>query len=156
MTIIQMPLSEIRPYPNNPRFNENAVDAVEASIREFGFKVPIVIDRNNVIVCGHTRYKAAYWMGLETVPCIMADDLTDEQVAAFRLVDNKTSELSHWDFEKLDAELREILGIDMEALGFKKSEDINIDNLFGDDVAEEEEKEPKRYKCPHCGEWVEA
>lgn len=82
------------PYENNPRLNNSAVEAVANSIRKFGFKVPIVIDKNNVIVAGHTRYKAVQTLGYETVPCVIADDLTEDQIKAFRLVDNKTSELS--------------------------------------------------------------
>lgn len=101
------------PYANNPRLNDNAVDAVAASIKEFGFKVPIVVDGENVIINGHTRLKAAHKLGLNRVPVIVADDLTPEQVNAFRLADNKTSELSGWDLGKLDIELDSIADIDM-------------------------------------------
>lgn len=90
MKIIEMPISELVPYANNPRNNDNAVDAVAASIREFGFKVPIIVDKDNVIVAGHTRLKAAEKLGLSSVPVIRADNLTEEQVKAFRLADNKT------------------------------------------------------------------
>lgn len=89
MNTIEMELSELIPYENNPRKNDEAVDKVALSISAFGFKVPIVIDKNNVIVTGHTRYKAAKKLGLSVVPCIKADDLTDEQIKAFRLADNK-------------------------------------------------------------------
>lgn len=118
MVILDMPVNEIIPYENNPRKNDEAVELVAASIREFGFKVPIVVDRNNVIVAGHTRLKAAAKLGLQSVPVIRADDLTDEQVKAFRLADNKVSEASEWDIEKLNKELSEIEGIDMESFGF--------------------------------------
>lgn len=128
MTIIEKALNEITPYENNPRNNAPAVDAVAASIEEFGFKVPIVIDKDGVIVAGHTRYIAAQKLGLETVPCIMADDLSDEQVKAFRLADNKVSELAMWDNDKLMQELGEI-DMDMSAFGF--DEMISPDN-FGD------------------------
>lgn len=101
------------PYANNPRLNDNAVDAVAASIKEFGFKVPIVVDGENVIINGHTRLKAAHKLGLKQVPVIVADDLTPEQVKAFRLADNKTSELAEWDMDKLDIELGSIADIDM-------------------------------------------
>lgn len=124
-------------YSNNPRLNDKAADAVANSIRDFGFKVPIVIDSNNVIVTGHTRLKASQKLGLETVPCIVADDLTPEQVKAFRLADNKVTEISEWDFEKLEAELLE-LDYDMSQFGF---EDFSIDekeNVIddGDDIPE--------------------
>lgn len=102
MDIVSLKLSELHPYENNPRQNDDAVDAVAASIKEFGFKVPIVVDKNNVIVAGHTRYKAAKKLKLKTVPCVVADDLSEEQVNAFRLADNKTGELALWDEEKLD------------------------------------------------------
>lgn len=91
MNIIEKNINEITPYENNPRDNSKAISYVANSIREFGFKVPIVVDKDNVIVAGHTRLKAAEMLGLETVPVIVADDLTEEQINAFRLVDNKSS-----------------------------------------------------------------
>ena len=103
-----LPLSELKPYENNPRKNDEAVEYVAKSIQEFGFKVPIVIDKNGVIVAGHTRYKAAKEIGMEAVPCIVADDLTEEQVKAFRLADNKVSDFSIWDNKKLLEELDSI------------------------------------------------
>lgn len=117
MKITEKKIGDLIPYENNPRNNEKAVEAVAASIREFGFKVPIIIDRENVIVAGHTRLKAAQKLGLASVPCIVADDLTDEQIKAFRLADNKTAELAEWDFAKLEEELAEI-EMDMAAFGF--------------------------------------
>lgn len=122
MIIKNVPIEALRPYANNPRKNAAAVDKVAASIKEFGFKVPIVIDANHEIVAGHTRYKAAQLLGLEVVPCVIADDLTDEQVKAFRLADNKTAELAEWDFELLDIELANIADIDMEQFGFELPE----------------------------------
>ena len=101
MQIIEKHLDEIHPYENNPRKNDSAVKYVAASIREFGFKVPIVIDAGGEIVAGHTRYKAAHELGLETVPCVVADNLTPQQIKAFRLADNKTAEMAGWDFEAL-------------------------------------------------------
>lgn len=124
-------LGEIKPYENNPRNNEEAVDYVANSIKEFGFKVPIIIDENNVIVAGHTRLKAAEKLGLEKAPCIRADDLTEKQVKAFRLADNKVGEIATWDLEKLNIELENI-NLDMSEFGFE----INID-----EVELEEEKE---------------
>ena len=104
MNIKYMTPGELVPYDKNPRINDQAVDLVANSIREFGFKQPIVIDRNNVIIAGHTRWKAARELGLERVPCIMADDLTPAQVKAYRLADNKVAEASEWDFDLLDEE----------------------------------------------------
>lgn len=138
--IVYKETKDLIPYANNPRLNDNAVDAVAASIKEFGFKVPIVVDRENVIINGHTRLKAAHKMGLKQVPCIVADDLTPEQVKAFRLADNKTSELAEWDMDKLDIELGEIPDIDMSAFGF----DIEIDDI--DEVTEVKEDEAPEVK----------
>jgi hypothetical protein len=102
MNIVEKRLNELKPYENNPRINDGAVKFVKNSIEEFGFKVPIVIDKNGVIVAGHTRYKASQELGLETVPCVVADDLTDEQVKAFRIADNKTAEKASWDLDALN------------------------------------------------------
>ena len=154
MNIKELSISQLHEYDNNPRNNDGAVDAVAESIREFGFKVPIVIDGDNVIVCGHTRVKAAQKLGMETVPCIIADDLTPEQIKAFRLADNKTGELAGWDFAKLEEELAALDGFDMSAFGFVQNEDVDIDSFF-EDAGEKKEKEPKRIQCPHCGEWFE-
>ena len=118
LQIIEKSITEIKPYEKNPRKNDEAVEYVANSIKEFGFKVPIVIDKNNVIVAGHTRYKAAQELGLEKLPCIIADDLTEEQVKAFRLADNKVGELAEWDFDLLDEELDGIFDIDMSDFGF--------------------------------------
>lgn len=153
MEIIEKKLSEITPYENNPRKNDDAVEYVANSIREFGWKVPIVIDRDGVIIAGHTRYKAAQKLGYETVPCIMADDLTPEQVKAYRLADNKVSELAGWDFEMLDAELEDI-DLDMEAFGFDLSGG-EFPDLFGEAPEKEESKKKKTIVCPHCGEEIE-
>ena len=118
MKTIDLKISEIKPYEKNPRKNDKSVDKVANSIKEFGFKVPIVIDKNNIIVCGHTRYKAAKKLGLDVVPCVVADDLTDEQIKAYRLADNKVGEDSLWDTDLLNGELDDILNIDMTDFGF--------------------------------------
>lgn len=132
MQIIEMKISEVKPYSNNPRkISEEAIQRVAASIREFGFKQPIVIDSNSVIIAGHTRLKAAELLGLETVPVIRADDLTPEQVKAYRLADNKVAEATDWDMNALDKELAEILDIDMDEFGFDIA-DIDPD-AFDDD-----------------------
>lgn len=154
MKIYEMAPEQLIEYENNPRNNDGAVEAVAASIREFGFKVPIVVDAENVIIAGHTRLKAAKLLGLEKVPCIVADDLNPDQIRAFRLADNKVSELAGWDFVKLEEELAALDVFDMSEFGFDVSNDVNIDNFFED--AEHKEKEPKRIQCPHCGEWFEA
>lgn len=124
MQIINVKIGDLKPYKRNPRKNENAVDAVAASIKEFGFKIPIVIDNNYEIVAGHTRLKAATKLGLETVPCIIADDLTPEQIKAFRLADNKTAELAEWDLDLLDLELDDI-PLDMSLFGFTPTENVS-------------------------------
>lgn len=129
MQIVLKKVDDIRPYPNNPRKNDNAVDAVAASIAEFGFKQPIVIDSDGVVIAGHTRLKAAKKLGLKEVPCITADDLTPEQVKAYRLADNKVAELATWDFETLDSELLDIEDIDMSAFGGWRVNGIEFDNL---------------------------
>lgn len=119
MQIVYKNIDEIKPYEKNPRKNDNAVSAVANSIKEFGFKVPIVIDKDNVIVAGHTRYKASLKLGIEEVPCIVANDLTEQQIKAFRLADNKVAEKAEWDYELLDEEINEIFDIDMSDFGFE-------------------------------------
>lgn len=120
MQIIEVAIDQIKEYENNPRINNKAIEAVQESIASFGFKVPIVLDTNNVIIAGHTRLAAAERLEMETVPCIIADDLTPEKVKAFRLADNKTAEIAEWDFDKLEEELRALnaFDIDMSAFGF--------------------------------------
>lgn len=126
MNIRYVSISELIPYKNNPRDNDAAVDAVAASIKEFGFKVPIVIDKHNIIVCGHTRLKAAAKLGIESVPCIIADDLTPEQIRAFRLADNKTAELAVWNDELLMKELEALQAFNMDEFGFNDLPDFKI------------------------------
>ena len=133
ISIENISIDSIKPYQNNPRNNDDAVDAVAASIKEFGFKVPIVIDANNVIVTGHTRFKAANRLGMKKVPCIRADDLTDEQVKAFRLADNKVSELATWNAEKLNIELEDI-DIDMSEFGFDIPDIETVELDSGEDA----------------------
>ncbi len=140
MQIIDKKIGEIKPYEKNPRKNDNAVDAVASSISQFGFKNPIVIDGNNVIICGHTRYKAAQKIGLDVVPCVVADDLTEEQIKAYRLADNKVSELAEWDIDLLGEELDGIFDIDMSDFGFDLSEDEeDEEEVIEDEVPEEVE-----------------
>lgn len=151
MKIENKKLTDIMPYENNPRRNDAAVEYVANSIREFGFKQPIVIDKDGVIVAGHTRYKAAQKLGLDEVPCVMADDLTTEQVKAYRLADNKAGEASQWDFDLLDMELDKVVNIDMSDFGFP---DITLTDELIDEYFEntpEKEKETTLITCPLCG-----
>lgn len=133
MQIIEKNIKELIPYEKNPRKNDKSVDKVAQSIDQFGFRVPVVIDKDNVIVCGHTRYKAAYKLQLASVPCVVADDLTDEQIKAYRLADNKVGEDSEWDMDLLHGELSDIIDIDMTDFGF------DVPDL------EEEPEEPEYY-----------
>lgn len=137
-----MQINEIKtelliPYENNPRLNDSAVDGVVKSIQQFGFKVPIVIDKNNVIIAGHTRLKAALKMGLNKVPCILADDLDEQQIKAYRLVDNKVAERATWDFDMLEIELNGLkdIQVDMEFFGFDFPEEEIIEDDFNLDEA---------------------
>lgn len=152
MQIVEKNINDLVPYENNPRKNGKSVDYVANSISQFGFKVPIVIDKDSVIVAGHTRYKAAVRLKMDTVPCIVADDLTEQQIKAFRLADNKVGEFSDWDMDLLSGELDDILDIDMSDFGFdldlgSNEEEFNsgeIDvNDFSDDKFE--------CTCPKCG-----
>lgn len=118
MQIVNVPIQKLTPYAKNPRKNDKAVNAVAESIRQFGMKVPCVIDKDGVLITGHTRVKACKLLGIKEVPCIVADDLTDEQVKAFRLADNKVAELADWDFDLLADELVEI-DLDMTDFGFE-------------------------------------
>ncbi len=149
-------VSDLIPYENNPRHNEDAVKYVAASIKEFGFKVPIVVDKDNVIIAGHTRLLAAIDLGLDEVPTILADDLTEDQVKAYRLADNKVSDFSIWDNWKLLNELDNIT-LDLSPFGFAQSdlfgEELNEqDNNFLDELIDTtgkstEEKLTINYKC---------
>lgn len=123
MQVVYKNIDELKPYENNPRFNDDAVDKVAESIKEFGFKVPIIVDKNDVIVAGHTRYKACQKLCIDKVPCIIADDLTDKKIKAFRIADNKVSDYSFWDNKLLLEELEEI-GDDIFT-GFEESELFN-------------------------------
>lgn len=120
MKIEAWTLDRVRPYENNPRLNDDAVDAVATSIREFGFRQPIVVDEHGVIIVGHTRHKAAQKLGLTTVPVHVATDLTPEQIRAYRIADNKTGELAEWNYDLLHIEISELqdANIDWAALGF--------------------------------------
>ena len=144
VNIKNVQLKDIKPYEKNARDNKNAVEKVTQSIKEFGFKVPIVLDKNNVIVCGHTRYEAAKKLKMAAVPCVIADDLTENQIKAYRLADNKVAEFSTWDFDILKDELFAIDDIDMSDFGFDLSfGDDEEQEVQEDDYITEIPKEPK-------------
>ena len=147
MDIKIVPIKSIKPYENNPRNNDDAVEAVANSIKEFGWQQPIVVDKDNMIIVGHTRYKAAKKLKLDEVPITVADKLTPEQVKAYRLADNKVGELADWDDNLLNAELIGIDGLDMSDFGFDINEDAFIDEeskeAVEDDFEEEVPEEPK-------------
>ena len=142
MKISNIKLAKIKPYENNPRTNDGAVEFVQHSIEKFGFKVPIIVDKDNFIVAGHTRYKAALNLNLDTVPVIVADDLTPEQIKAFRIADNKTAEKAQWDYEKLGIEVGDLdaldLGLDLKDIGFT---DFELDVLRGNWEPDEDEQQ---------------
>jgi DNA modification methylase len=135
MHIEQRPLASIRPYEKNPRVNDAAVNAVVASIREFGFRQPVVVDEDGVIIVGHTRYKAAQKLGLETVPVHVAVGLSPAQAKAYRLADNQTARLSEWDYDLLPGELAELqqMDFDLDLTGFSADE---LTKLLGGDQSE--------------------
>ena len=135
LEIKMLKLSDLKPYEKNPRKNDDTAKYVAESIKSFGFKVPIVIDKDNVIVAGHTRYKAAKNLKLKEVPCIIADDLTDKQIKAYRLADNKVAEMSEWDFDLLNEELDSLFNFDMTVFGFEDEPEepveVTEDNFDG-------------------------
>jgi site-specific DNA-methyltransferase (adenine-specific) len=146
LKVVMMQIKDIKPYDNNPRRNGKAVDAVAKSIKDFGFKNPIIIDKNNVIISGHTRRLAAIKLGLREVPCIVGDDMTDAQVKAFRLADNRVAELAVWDDDLLKEEMAKVVDMDLNEFGF----DIgDIEEIL------QEETGIVTHKCPKCGcEWT--
>ncbi len=163
-------IDSIRPYDKNPRQNDDAVDAVAASLQAFGFRSPIVVDSDGVIICGHTRLKAAQKLGLAKVPVHVAKDLTSEQVRAYRIADNKTSDLSDWDYDILPIELSELqdAGFDLDLLAFDEDELVKLlkveptEGLTDDDDVPEPPAEPitqpgdlwllgAYYECDTCG-----
>lgn len=151
--LIRKKVNDLLPYENNPRHNEGAVDPVSESIVRYGYKVPIIIDGNGTIITGHTRLKALQKLGIESVDVILADDLSDEQVKEFRLVDNKVSEFAKWDSVKLEEELANLEN-SLEEFSFMSITDMDIDSFF-EEKPESAEKKPKTVICPHCGEEFE-
>lgn len=146
MKVVYMAVSELVPYENNPRNNEKAVEAVANSIREFGFKNPIIVDRQKVIVSGHTRRLAALKLGLDQVPVVYADDLTEDQIKAFRLADNRVAEMAAWDEDLLKEEMAKAIDFEFGDYGFDQKD---LDEIVKKDV------NIKTHKCPRCGmEWT--
>lgn len=144
---VMMDIDDIHPYENNPRKNEKAIEAVANSIERFGFKNPIIVDKDNVIVSGHTRRLAAIALGLRKVPVIVGDDLTEEQAKALRLADNRVAELAVWDEELLRQEMSKVIDMDLADFGFDP--DV-IDEILEDDIG------IVTHRCPKCGcEWTE-
>jgi len=154
MEVEMIPVAEIIPYEQNPRKNDKAVDIVAKSIKEFGFKQPIVIDQNNVIIAGHTRLKAAQKLNIKEVPIVWADDLTPEQVKAYRIMDNKSHEYTEWDIDTLKTELTELkdLEYDLDLTGFTENE---LNDLLPNETKEEEFEIPKepKYKIEQGEIW---
>lgn len=155
MQVENWKIDKVIPYENNPRKNDEAVEYVANSIKEFGFQQPLVVDSDGVLIVGHTRLRAAQELGLKEVPIVVADNLSPEQAKAYRLADNKTGEKSWWDWGKLNEELEGIdwFDLNMEQFGF--STEVDIDQFFedtpGGEGGDKESSEPKEVQCPHCG-----
>lgn len=152
MNVIEVPIDQIKPYENNPRINDDAVQETANSIKEFGFQQPIVVDKNNVVIVGHTRLKAAKKLKLKKVPVVIADRLSDEQVKAYRLADNKTGELAEWDVRLLQIELDDILNLDMDSFGFETQIEFDPLNEEIPSIDEPKKEEYFEIKCKSCGE----
>ena len=154
---VMMPIETVVPYEKNPRKNKEAVAKVAASLKEFGFRQPIVVDKDNVIIVGHTRLLAAKKLKMKEVPVLVADDLTEEQVKAYRLADNKTAEFSEWDVDLLMDELDDILDIDMSDFGFDldfDDEDDDPGEIEEDEFTDEVESRCKVGDIWQLGRWV--
>lgn len=134
MNIVEKRLDEVRPYENNPRFNDDAVDKVAESIKAYGWKQPIVVDKDGVIIAGHTRFKAAKKLGMATVPVLVADDLSEDEVKAYRLADNKVSDFSSWDNKLLLEELSDIPEELFTGFDFSETFDKLLDETDNDAV----------------------
>lgn len=152
LIITYKPIGDLKPYDRNPRkISDAAVAAVAASIRKFKFRMPIVVDADNVIVAGHTRWLAAQKLGLAEVPTVSAADLTAQQIKAYRLADNKTAEISAWDLPLLDQELADIDDdLDMTEFGFTPDAAPDMDSFFDNTGDGDAEKKPKEVTCPYC------
>ena len=149
--IVYKKVSELKLNPKNPRKNDSAVDVVAKSIKKYGFKNPLIVDSKGIVWCGNTRLKASKKLGLKEVPCIVADDLTEEQIRELALIDNKSSEIAEWDFDLLGEELAD-LNLDEFELDWNLPTE-NIDWASVEDLTESNYEEPEKtyLKCPHCG-----
>ena len=146
LKIQEISINDIKMYENNPRNNDEAVKYVANSIKKFGFKVPVIIDKKHTIIAGHTRFKAAKKLNIENLPCLIADDLDDKQIKAFRLADNKVSELSDWNFELLNQELSKLSDFSMSDFGFESLENIDfVEDVIEDEVPEIPEEPKAKY-----------
>jgi ParB-like chromosome segregation protein Spo0J len=156
MNTEQWDIERVKPYDKNPRRNDKAVEAVAKSIREFGFRQPIVVDKDGVIVVGHTRYKAALKLGMKTVPVHVAADLTPQQARAYRIADNRTNATAEWDIDLLPIELGELRedGADLKLLGFTDKELAEYLKEFDTDLEDGEgdaDEAAETIRCPKCG-----
>jgi len=156
MKIILRDITTITPYPGNPRVNDKAVEAVAASIRAFGFRQPIVVDGDGVIIAGHTRHKAAILIGMTEVPVHVATDLTPEQVRAYRIADNQTAALAEWDFDLLAGELEALKNadFDLSLLAFSEMDLARLTDMAvlpeGKEYDESAANDVKMATCPKC------
>lgn len=155
MQIIYKKLSEIVPSEKKPRRNDQAVKYVANSIKDFGFKIPIVIDKNNIVVCGHTRLKAAKKLKLNDIPCIIADDLTDEEIDAFRIADNKTAEHAQWNIKLLQEVIRKLpkfnftdYGFDFQKVGEKENQRMRTYDNYNLDIVDEDTESTNAWDIP--------
>ena len=158
MKIKNIEIEKVIPYENNPRINQDAVNVVKDSLSKFGFKQPIVIDKNNEIIVGHTRYYAARELNIELVPCLIANDLSEAEIKAYRIMDNKSSEYARWNFGLLTQEMQEIEEISNLDLKYTGFSDREIENMIGNiEVNLEDEENVSRMdelnqiECPSCG-----
>ena len=158
MNIIELEINEIIPYKDNPRVNKDAVNVVKNSLSKFGWQQPLVLDKNKEIVVGHTRYYAAHELGMKKIPCLIAEDLSEEKIKAYRIMDNKSSEYASWNYGLLTKEMQDILdsgGLDLTFTGFSDREienmieDIQVDIQDEKDVARMDEL--NLITCPSCG-----
>ena len=157
MQVEQWNIEKILPYENNPRINDGAVEKTAMSIREYGWQQPIVVGQDGVVIAGHTRLKAAKQLGLSTCPVVVAEGLSEAQVKAYRIADNKTGEIATWDEELLNIEIKELvdLDFDIELTGFSL-DDFELEDPDFEPASEEEQGqldqlEPKWVVCPNCG-----
>ncbi len=153
MKLKKVNINEIKEYKNNPRFNDEGVEYVKKSIEDFGYLNPILVNEKNIILSGHTRYKALKKMNKKIIEVIEIDDLNKEQENAFRLADNKVAEFSSWDYDKLNVELKEIKE-DLKKYDFEDIELTDLSNLDFDDFIGDEEVKKKEIFCPYCGEKI--